>query len=122
MTIRRLRRITSISLIACVWVPFAALLAGCSSTTPQSSVAAVSASEAALAAAGRTILVCYAVPRCATAAPKVQIRTAYDQAYTAATTAQAIADAGGTPDLTATTAAMSALQALVAQLQLPPTT
>jgi hypothetical protein len=116
MTIIRARRTMSYALIAAVWVPFTVWLAACSTTAPQSSVAAVTASEAALAAAGRVILACYGVPRCAAVAPKAQIKSAYDAAYAAVTNAQTVADAGGSPDLTATTAAMSALQGLVAQL------
>ncbi len=88
-------------------------LAGCTTaaTTSTSAVASVSASQAALAAAGRTVLACYAVPACAAVAPKAQIKAAFDQAYTAAVSAQAVADAGGSPDLTAETAALTALQA-----------
>jgi hypothetical protein len=96
-------------------------LAACgtpSPTLPSSSVAAVAASEGVLAFAGRVVLACYAVPACAAVAPKPAIKADYDAAYAAVTAAQVIADAGGSPDLTATTAALSALQALV--LQLPP--
>jgi hypothetical protein len=100
------------------WLLMSALaLAGCA--TAPTPVATVSASESVLAAAGRAVLACYAVPACATVAPKAQIKSAFDAAYTAVTAAQATADAGGSPDLTAATAALSALSALVAQL--PPT-
>lgn len=118
MTRARARSITSYVLTVALWGSLAALLSlsACSSTTPQSSVAAVSASEAALAAAGKTILVCYGVPRCAAVAPKAQIRAAYDLAYDSVTRAQAIADAGGSPDMIASASALSALQALVVQL------
>ena len=116
MTINRARRITSVAASAILWAGLAVWIAACSATAPQSSIAAVSASEAALAAAGRAVLACYTVPRCATVAPKAQIKGAYDAAYTAVTQAQTVADAGGTPDMTASTAAMSALQGLVAQL------
>lgn len=118
MTLRRARRITSLFATFLLSGSLAALLilSGCSTT--QSSVAAVSASEAALAAAGKTILVCYGVPRCNAAAPKAQIRAAYDLAYDSVTRAQAIADSGGTPDMIASASALSALQALV--VQLPP--
>jgi hypothetical protein len=119
MTRARARSITSRSFSALLLGSFVAWLAACSATTPQSSVAAVSASEAALAAAGKTILVCYGVPRCAAVAPKAQIRAAYDLAYDSVTRAQAIADSGGTPDMIASASALSALQALV--VQLPPT-
>lgn len=59
------------------------------------------------------------LPRCNAAAPKPQIRAAYDLAYDSLTRAQTIADAGGTPDMVASASALSALQALV--VQLPPT-
>lgn len=94
-------------------------LAACSGTPAQqtsSSKATVSASEAALAAAGHVIVSCYAVPACHTAAPVAQIKAAYDTAYNAVIAAQASADAGGTPDMTTTTAALGALQALVVAL------
>jgi hypothetical protein len=117
MTRARARSITSRSFSALLLGSFVAWLAACSAT-PQSSVAAVSASEAALAAAGKTILVCYGVPRCAAVAPKPAIRAAYDLAYDSVTRAQAIADAGGSPDMIASASALSALQALV--VQLPP--
>lgn len=114
MTCTRVRSRTSRSLIATVCVALTAyVLAGCAKPAP---VAAVSAAEASLTAAGKTILICYSVPRCNSAAPKTAIRAAYDTAYDAVTNAQAIADAGGTPDLVASTAALSALQALVVQL------
>lgn len=121
MTLRRARRTTSLFAAFLISGSLAALLilSGCSSTAPQSSVAAVSASEATLAAIGRTVLVCYSVPRCAAVAPKPQIRAAYDLAYDSLTRAQTIADAGGTPDMVASASALSALQALV--VQLPPT-
>jgi hypothetical protein len=121
MTIRRIRQITSLGLIAAIWIPLA-VLAACAVQTPtttptqQSAVATVSGSEARLAAAGRAILACYMVPACSAVAPKPKIKAAYDSAYNAITAAQAVADAGGTPDLTATTAAMVTLQGLVAQL------
>ena len=94
---------------------------GCSSTatTQQKTVAAVSASEASLVAAGRVVMACYSVPACDKVAPKAQIKKAYDAAYDAVTAAQATADAGGTPTATAEAAAASAvatLQGLVAQL------
>lgn len=115
MTCVRIRSRTSRGLIATVCLGLAGYLAtGC--TTQPSPVAAVSAAEASLTAAGKTILICYSVPRCNSAAPKTAIRAAYDTAYDAVTSAQAIADAGGTPDLVASTAALSALQALVVQL------
>jgi hypothetical protein len=99
-------------LLACI------LLSACSSK-PGTPVAAVSASEAALAAAGRTVLACYTVPACSAVAPKAQIKAAYDSAYAAVTQAQTVADGGGSPDLTASTAAMTSLQAIVAQLPKP---
>lgn len=123
MTIIHARRAGSIIFAAVIFGSLAVLLAACpggpSQSPAQSSVAAVSASEAALAAAGRVVLACYSVPKCSAVAPKPQIKAAYDSAYTAVTNAQTVADAGGTPDMTAATAAMSALQGLVAQL--PPT-
>lgn len=118
MTIIHARRFASYGFTAAIWGALLVFLVACSGTS-QSSVAAVSASEAALAAAGRVVLACYTVPKCAAVAPKPQIKAAYDSAYTAVTNAQTVADGGGTPDMTAATAAMSALQGLVAQL--PPT-
>lgn len=102
-----------------------AVLAGCAPTAPTktpglpspvASLLNVVASEAALSAAGRAVLACYAVPACARVAPKPQLKAAYDQAYTLVVAAQASVDAGGTPDMTAATAAMAALEALVARL------
>jgi hypothetical protein len=94
--------------------------AASSTPPPAAPVAAVSGIEAALAAAGHAVLACYTVPACSAAAPKAQIRTAYDNAYSAVTAAQSTADAGGSPDLTAATAAMTTLQNLIAQLPAPP--
>jgi hypothetical protein len=115
MTISHLRQFISYGFTTALWGALAVLLAGCGGTS-QSAVATVSASEAALAAAGRVVLACYSVPRCASVAPKPQIKSAYDAAYAAVTQAQSVADAGGTPNMAATTAAMSALQGLVSQL------
>jgi hypothetical protein len=81
-----------------------------------SATASVSALEASLAAAGHAIVACYAAPKCAGVAPKSKIKTAYDAAYQSVTTAQGIADAGGSPDLTAAGLALGALQALVTAL------
>lgn len=93
------------------------ILAACATTTPKErALATVSASQASLTATGRLILACYSVPRCGSAAPKAQIKRAYNDAYVAVTEAQKTADAGGSPDMTATTAAMSALQGLVNNL------
>lgn len=117
VSINYLRRYTSIGFAVALGGALVICLAGCGATpAPQPSVAAVSASEAALAAAGRVVMGCYAVPACAAVAPKAKIRAAYDTAYTAVTQAQKVADAGGSPDMTAATAAMSELQGLVAQL------
>jgi hypothetical protein len=99
-------------------------LAGCqtqpipATTAPAvtSSQAAVAALEASLAAAGRTIVACYSVPACSAAAPRAKIKAAYDGAYAALTTAQGVADAGGSPDLTAAGLALGTLQGLVAAL------
>jgi len=89
-------------------------LAACAATpTPRSTV---TASQVALTAAGRVVLACYSLPNCAAVAPKAQIRTAYDQAYAALVAAQATADAGGTPSMTAAAAAMATLQGLIAPL------
>lgn len=104
----------------------AASLAGCAASASGGAgsvpapIVSVSASEAALAAAGRVVLACYSVPACAAVAPKPAIKVAYDNAYGAVTAAQAVADSGGSPDLTASTAALVVLQGLVAKL--PPTT
>lgn len=93
------------------------LLAGCASSQPaQPALAGVVAAEASLTAAGDIIIACYAVSSCAKVAPKAKIKLAYDAAYQSVTQAQTTADAGGAVDLTATTAAISALQALVATL------
>lgn len=96
---------------------FILILAACATPTPRSTVAA---SQVALTAAGRVVLACYSVPSCAATAPKAQIRAAYDRAYDAVVAAQAVADAGGTPSMTAAAAAIATLQGLVTQL--PPTT
>ncbi len=102
-------------------------LAGCGATTTTPipgtttpAVATVSASQAVLAASGRTVLACYSVPACAKVAPKAKIKAAYDVAYKAVTDAQAVADTGGSPDMSLEAAALTTLQSLVAQL--PPTT
>jgi hypothetical protein len=116
MTIIQARSYMSRGFSAVILASFALWLAACSQPGPRPAAASVSASEAALAAAGRAVLACYTVPRCSAAAPKAQIKAAYDSAYISVTQAQTIADAGGSPDLTATTAAMSVLQGLVAQL------
>jgi hypothetical protein len=92
-----------------------AMLVGCG-TSQQSAIATVSASQASLTAAGRVILACYSVPACSSVAPKPQIKTAFDVAYLAVTTAQGAADKGGTPDMAAVMQALQALQALVASL------
>lgn len=98
----------------------AVILAGCHSqsasvpaTAPKASV---SVAEATLAAAGRTVVACYAVPACATVAPKSDIKRAYDGAYAAVTEAQTAADSGGSPDMTASVAALSALETLLTRL------
>jgi hypothetical protein len=121
MTIRRIRRITSLGLVAAIWIPLA-LLAACVSTptpAPKPAVAPVSAAEATLAAAGRVILACYAVPACSAVAPKPKIKADYDAAYSAVTAAQTVADAGGSPEMTAASAALALLQADVAPLPTP---
>ena len=117
------RTTTGVGFILAV-ATIALLVSGCSSTatTQQKTVAAVSASQASLPAAGRVALACYSVPRCnsAVSAPlKAQIKTAFDTATDAVNASQATADAGGTPTATAEAAAASAvatLQGLVAQL------
>lgn len=113
MTKARARRITSYVFAAAVWVPLAVLLSACATPSP---VAEVAASEAALAAAGRVVLACYAQPRCNAAAPKAEIKTQFDITDDALTAAQRFADAGGLPDLTAAAASLAALQMLVVQL------
>jgi hypothetical protein len=95
------------------------VLASCgqTGTTPNDNAkAAVAAAQSALTGVGDTILACYQVPSCSKVAPKQQIKDAYAGAYAAVTKAQATADAGGTPDMTGTTAAMSALQSLMTKL------
>ncbi len=94
-------------------------LAACANTPANNAkpaVPSVVALEASLAASGQAIVACYAVPQCVAVAPKAKIKAAYDAAYDSVTQAQALADAGGQPDIVATAAATSALQALVAQL------
>ena len=100
-------------------IGLALLLAACSppGTPPASATKAdVVAAEAGLTAAGKTILACYAVPACASVAPKAPIKAAYDDAYTAVTAAQSVADAGGVIDLTTATGALSTLTGLLAKL------
>lgn len=95
---------------------------GCASKQPP--VAQVSAAEAALAAAGKVALgymhlpVCAAggLQACAQPVVKAQIKTAYDTAYDAVTAAQAQADAGQSPSMTAALSALATLQSLVATL------
>jgi hypothetical protein len=101
----------------------AGLLAACGQTTTQSPIATVSAAEAALAASGRAALAYMQLPPCGGSATicsnamvKAKIKTAYDTAYSAVTAAQTTADAGGTPDMTAATAALTTLQTLVTGL------
>jgi hypothetical protein len=97
----------------------AAGLAGCgkpATTSPTPAVPDVVASEASLAAAGKVVLACYALPACAAQAPKAQIKLAYDAAYSAVTQAQTAADAGGSPNMTAAAAAVASLAQIVAQL------
>ena len=94
-------------------------LAACSPAGQQTAIASVAASQASLTAAGRVILACYALPQCAAVAPKPQIKTAFDAAYIAVTSAQAVADKGGVPDMTAVASTLEGLQALV--LSLPKT-
>lgn len=117
------RRCTSRGFALLLCGALAAWLAGCAPKpgvpAGNATAASVSASEAALAAAGRVIVACYSVPACGAVAPKPTIKAAYDAAYASVTQAQGIADAGGTPDMTASVAAMSALQALIARLPSP---
>jgi hypothetical protein len=102
-------------------------LAACG-TSQQTNIANVSASEAALAGSGHAALaylqlpVCTGTngPICSNPTIKAQIKLAYDQAYSAVTAAQTVADSGGNPDMTAATAALTALQNVL--LNLPKTT
>jgi DNA-directed RNA polymerase subunit L len=106
----------AIGLVACANTP---------DNTARPAAASVSALEASLAASGQVIMSCYAVPHCASVAPKPKIKAAYDAAYNSVTQAQTLADAGGKPDMVATAATTSALEALVAQLpvqQIPTST
>ncbi len=93
-------------------------LAACASNDQR--MATVSVGQAALASLGRTVLACYAVPRCAVLAPKPQIKAAFDAAYAAVSMAQAQVDAGAMPDTAAAAAAIAALQVIVAALPLEP--
>ena len=99
----------------------AVLVAGCAKQSP---VATVSATEAALAASGK-VAVAYMQqppctgsngPLCSDAELKAKIKLAFNAAYDSAAEAQAVADAGGTPNMTALNAAMAALQNLLANL------
>ena len=101
-------------------------LAGCAAKN--TSVATVSASEAALAASGKVALAYMQLPPCGgpatlCAQPTVKrdIKAAFDRASDAVTAAQAVADAGGTPDMTAASAALVALQDIVTGLPKPMT-
>lgn len=105
-----------------------AALAAAGCAAKNSSVATVSASEAALGASGRVAIAYMQLPACGGSATlcaqptiKASIRSAYDRAYTAVTAAQAIADAGGTPDMAAASAALLALQDIVTGLPKPTT-
>jgi hypothetical protein len=82
-------------------------------------IARVAAAQKALTAAGKAVIACYQVPRCSAVAPHAAIRRAYDTAYETVTAAQAEADAGGTPSMTASAAALASLSAILAPL--PPT-
>lgn len=95
------------------------------SGTPASGKAAVVAAEAAITASGQlaigymTLPVCGApgAPAlCASPSVKANIKTAFDNAYTAVTTAQTAADAGQSVDTVALNAAIAALQSTVASL------
>jgi hypothetical protein len=106
----------------------AILLSACSgsgtSTTspPASPLVTIVATETGLTAAGTlamnyvTLPICTGAngPLCADPTIKAQVKNAYDMAYDAVTAAQTVADAGGTPDLTAATAAVTVLKNLLA--------
>jgi hypothetical protein len=97
-----------------------ASVAGCGSPPATTVVAA----ESGLAVSGHAALVYLGLPVCtgangpvcSTPAAKAKVKAAFDQAYDAVTAAQAVADAGGSPDLAAATAALAALQGVMAGL------
>lgn len=98
---------------------FLSVVFGLAACAPKTSpVAAVSAAESGLAAAGKVAMAYLALPVCgATSAtvcgqPKIraQIKTDFDSAYAAVTNAQTVADGGGSPDMTAVTVALTLLQ------------
>lgn len=86
------------------------------SQTLATAKADVAAAEQSLSAAGRLALTCYAVPACNAAAPKVQIRAAFDRAYALVTDAQALVDAGSTPQMQPVRDAIVAVQDLLKPL------
>lgn len=110
----------------CVLSLVLGVAAGCAATgTPRSAMASVVAAETAIAAAGQVAMGYMTLPVCGApgapalcAAPSVKanIKTAFDNAYGAVTTAQADADAGKPVDTVALNAAIAALQSTVAAL------
>ena len=101
----------ALALQACgVNVPVGNLEPGAPAPTTSASVAEM---QAALTAAGRAILACYAAPDCAASVPRASIRAAFDRAYQAVTDAQAQVAAGGSPSLAVAEAALSELQSLL---------
>lgn len=118
----RLTGVASIVMIAGTLVACGTVMEQSSAQSPK---AAVAAAEAAIAAAGQVALPYMALPPCggagapalcSSATIKANIKTAYDGAYTAATTAQGNADAGQPVDTVALNAAVSALETAVAAL------
>jgi hypothetical protein len=112
MRIRTYHRLFSIVAATLIWGALGVLLISCGSD-PRAGVAGA---EASLTAAGEAIIACYSVAACHEAAPRAEIAARYDEAYDAVTKAQATADAGGTPNLAASTAALSALSTEIARL------
>jgi hypothetical protein len=125
MTLIRARRITSLSLVAAVWLPLAALLAACSAGTGPTPKSSVMATEVSLTAADRLAMNYLALPRCSLTsaalcskpATVTAIKAAGQKAYDAVVAAQAAVDAGSsatasdaaTADATAAVAAFATL-------------
>lgn len=101
------------------------LLAACSLPQQQASIAAL---EVGLATAETAATSYVALPRCLANASGLcsdadlvaKIAAADMAAYTSLKSAEAIAASGGSPDLTAATIALTALQSIIATLPKPP--
>lgn len=102
----------------------AVALVGCTSTSPQSQMATILALESGLTAADEVALAYFALPPCSAAsgaicsAPdiKAKIKVAAQTAHDTIKAAEKQAAAGASVDLTASNAAMTALQAILTSL------